>query len=265
MLIRLVSTLIFFSVTITSSLAFAETLIEKGKAIMMEADKRDSGWQGSVSAMTMTLRNKYGKTQDRKLRVKNLEVENDGDKNLIIFDEPKDIKGSALLTFSHKNVPDDQWLYLPKIGRVKQIASQNKSGPFMGSEFAFEDLSSQEIEKFTYEFLKEDACGVEQLTCFVVKRFPVDKYSGYSFQKVWLDTTEYRVHKIEIFDRKQTPLKTFTATNFKQFEGKYWRGLTQKMVNHQNGKSTDLVWSEYQFDQSLQDSEFSKNGLKRAL
>jgi len=33
-------------------------------------------------------------------------------------------------------------LYLPALKRVKRIASRNKSGSFMGSEFAYEDLSA---------------------------------------------------------------------------------------------------------------------------
>jgi hypothetical protein len=36
----------------------------------------------------------------------------------------------------------DQWLYLPALKRVKRISSSNKSGPFVGSEFAYEDISS---------------------------------------------------------------------------------------------------------------------------
>jgi hypothetical protein len=60
------------------------------------------------------------------------------------------------MTFTHKIGPDDQWLYLPAIKRVKRISSNNKSGPFMGSELAFEDLSSQEVEKYTYKFIKKE-------------------------------------------------------------------------------------------------------------
>jgi outer membrane lipoprotein-sorting protein len=132
----------------------------------------------------------------------------------------------------------------------------------MGSEFAFEDLSSQEIEKFTYEYIKDAPCG-DGLECFVVKRFPVDKYSGYSSQNVWLDKAEYRIQTIEIYDRKRDLLKTFTASDQKRFEGNFWRSMTQKMVNHQNGKSTDLIFSNYEFNLDIKDSDFTKNGLKR--
>lgn len=240
---------------------FAETPEEKGLAIAIEADKRDSGWSDTEAKMTMTLRNQRGDESVRILRIKALEVENDGDKSLTIFDEPLDVRGSAMLTFSHKTEPDDQWLYLPKVGRVKTIASKNKSGPFMGSEFAFEDLSSQEVEKYTYKYLKDEACG--ELTCFVVERDPVDEHSGYTRQLAWIDQTEYRVHKIEYYDRKNSLLKTLQASDFKIYLDKYWRPHRMHMENHQTGKSTELLWSSYQFKVGLKDSDFSKNSLTR--
>lgn len=239
----------------------AETPEEKGLAIAIEADKRDSGWSDTEAKMTMTLRNQRGDESVRILRIKALEVASDGDKSLTIFDEPLDVRGSAMLTFSHKTEPDDQWLYLPKVGRVKTIASKNKSGPFMGSEFAFEDLSSQEVEKYTYKYLKDEACG--ELTCFVIERDPVDEYSGYTRQLAWIDQTEYRVHKVEYYDRKNSLLKTLQASDFKVYLDKYWRPHRMHMENHQTGKSTELLWSSYQFRVGLKDSDFSKNSLTR--
>ena len=265
MLIRSRTSKIFASLLLLScfqGISFAETAQEKGLAIAIESDKRNTGWQDSTADMTMTLRNKRGEESVRALRVKSLEVEADGDKSMTIFDQPKDVRGTALLTFSHKTDADDQWLFLPALKRVKRIASKNKSGPFMGSEFAFEDLSSQEVEKYTYEYLKDEACA--ELTCFVVKRFPSDKNSGYTSQVAWIDQTEYRVHKIEFFDRKKSLLKTLVSSNYMQYLGEFWRPEKMAMQNHQTGKSTDLIWTNYQFKTGLEDGDFTKNSLKRA-
>ena len=60
-----------------------------------------------------------GKTSSRRIRNKTLEVEGDGDKTLALFDEPADIKGTTMLTFSHGLEPDNQWMYLPALKRVK--------------------------------------------------------------------------------------------------------------------------------------------------
>jgi len=261
---RRLSTLLALGLSMTAfvNTANAETPAEKGMAIAVESDKRNTGWIDSTADMTMTLRNKQGEESARALRIKSLEVDNDGDKGLTIFDEPKDVRGTALLTFSHKVESDDQWLYLPALKRVKRIASKNKSGPFMGSEFAFEDLSSQEIEKYSYKHMRDEACGEQ--TCFVVERIPTDKNSGYTSQTAWIDHSEYRVYKIEFYDRKKSLLKTLESTGYQQYLGQFWRPAKMAMINHQTGKSTDLIWSNYQFKTGLDEGDFTKNSLKRA-
>ncbi|VAX21338.1 Outer membrane lipoprotein-sorting protein, partial [hydrothermal vent metagenome] len=242
--------------------AASETAEEKGLAIAVEADQRDEGFGDYTSEMMMILKNKHGQKSERKIRLKTLEVENDGDKSLSIFDTPRDVKGTAFLTFTHKTGDDDQWLYLPALKRVKRISSRNKSGSFMGSEFAYEDIASQEIEKYTYKWVRDEK--YKGLDCFVVEQYPVDKKnSGYTKQVAWIDKAEYRAQKVEYYDRKKSHLKTLTVDGYKQYMNKYWRPDEMYMVNHQNGKSTKLVWSDYKFQVGLKESDFNKNSLKR--
>lgn len=252
--------------TTFSNIAFSAVPTEsseaKGLRISTLAKERDTGWGDMQSNTLMILRNKQGEESKREIRGKNLEQLNDGDKSLTIFDKPRDVKGTAFLSFSHISAADDQWLYLPALKRVKRISSKNKSGPFMGSEFSFEDLSSFEIEKFRYEFIKEEACGT--LKCEVIIQYPNDKFSGYTRRIVWIDNTEFRIHKIEFYDRKNSLLKTLTFSDYKQYNDKFWRSSKQSIINHQNGKSTDLILSDIRFNTGLKDSDFNKNSLKRA-
>ena len=127
----------------------ADTAADQGLAIAREQDKRESGFGDYSATLAMTLRTADGKEAQRQMRLLELEVVSDGDKSLTVFDAPKDVAGTALLTWSHKTADDDVWLYLPSLSRVKRIASNNKSGAFMGSEFAFEDIASQEVKKFS--------------------------------------------------------------------------------------------------------------------
>ncbi len=241
--------------------AAAQTPEEKGLEITVEADRRDTGFHDSTASMRMLLRNKQGDKSSRDIRVRTLEQENDGDKSLTIFDSPADVKGTAFLSFTHKSGPDDQWLYLPALKRVKRIASRNKSGPFMGSEFAYEDLSSQEVEKYTYKYLRDESC--DGLECFVIERDPVDQYSGYTRQVIWIDKAEYRPQKIVYYDRKNSLLKTLIFNDYQQFLDRYWRAHDMFMVNHQTGKSTRLTWRDYKFKTGLTERDFNRNVLKR--
>jgi Outer membrane lipoprotein-sorting protein len=240
----------------------AQTAEERGLEIAIEADRRDTGFHDSRASMKMILRNRQGDESIRLIRVRTLEQEDDGDKSLTTFDQPADVKGTNFLSFTHKSGPDDQWLYLPALKRVKRISSRNKSGPFMGSEFAYEDLSSQEVEKYTYKYLRDDV--YEGMETYVVERIPLDKYSGYTRQEVWIDKAEYRPQKIVFYDRKNSILKTLTYAGYQQYLDQYWRAGEMFMENHQTGKSTRLVWSDYEFKTGQTDRDFDRNSLKRA-
>ena len=241
----------------------AETPEEKGRAIAIESDRRDQGYGDFNVDLEMILKNRHGDESRRKIRVATLEGTTDGDKSHTIFNEPADVKGTGLLTFSHKVDDDDQWLYLPALKRVKRITSSNKSGSFMGSEFAFEDIGSQEVEKYTYKFLREEAC--EGQPCYVMERYPVSKYSGYTRQVVWMDKAEYRSYKIDYYDRKGSLLKTLVWKDYKRYLNKIWRADEMRMLNHQSGKSTLLRWTNYKFGNGLKDADFNQERLKRGI
>ena len=251
---------------ILSSMLFAEEVsdaaADKGLAIATESKSRDLGWKDSQAEMQMLLKNQYGELSTREMRIKSMEQLNDGDKSLTIFNSPNDVKGTAFLSFSHPETNDEQWLYLPALKRVKRISSRNKSGSFMGSEFSFEDFTSFEIEKYDYNYLKDE--NINGLDCFVVEQFPKDKYSGYKRRIVWIDKAEYRTQKVEFYDRKNSLLKTLTFSDYNQYVEKFWRASKLEMVNHQSGKSTLLAWKNYQFQKGLADKDFNKNALKRA-
>lgn len=236
--------------------------IAKGLEIAVEADKRDKGFSDFTASMVMELRNKQGDTSTRTIRLKTLEVPGDGDKSMSIFDSPADVKGTAFLTFSHAIEPDEQWLYLPALKRVKRISSKNKSGPFMGSEFAYEDLASQEVEKYTYKYLRDEE--MNGADCFVIERFPAYEHSGYTRQIAWVNKDKYVAEKIEFYDRKNTLLKTLINSGYQQYLGQYWRASEMFMENHQTGKSTVLKWENYKFKTGLSDNDFDRNSLKRA-
>jgi len=252
----------FSGAVLGAATASAETPAARGLAIATEADKRDIGWGDAKTNLVMLLKNAQGQSAKRQMRMSFLEGKGDGDKSLIVFDWPKDIDGTALLTWSHKNGDDDQWLFLPALKRVKRISSSNKSGSFVGSEFSYEDLSSQEVEKYKYKYLRDEACG--PLKCFVMERYPVDPRSGYTRQVVWIDQQEYRIFKVDYYDRKRSKLKTLTMSRYKQYLGKYWRAHLLVMVNHQTRKSTSLEWKGYKFRAGLRASEFRRNALRRS-
>ena len=242
--------------------SLAMTDEEKGLEIITEVDRRDTGFDDIRMELKMILSNRNGDQHIRTLKMKTLEVIGDGDKTLSIFNNPRDIKGTAFLSFTHALEPDEQWLYLPALKRVKRISSSNKSGPFLGSEYAFEDLTSFEVPKYKYKYLREEV--LDGLDSFVIEMYPQYKYSGYTREIIWVDKERYIPLKVDYYDRKNSLLKTLGYKGYKQYLEQYWRAGEMLMSNHQNGKKTSLKWENYQFRTGLTDRDFDRNSLKRA-
>lgn len=238
--------------------AHAETAAQKGLRISTKVEKHNNGYKGESSEMVMVLTNAHGDTTQRKMSSLVMETKNDGDKSKIEFQWPADVKGTRMLTWSHKKGDDDQWLFLPSIKRVKRISSRNKSGSFMGSEFSYEDLGSQEVEKFTYKFLADEK--VSGRDTWKIERIPTDKRSGYSKQIAWTDKSYMNPVKVEYYDRKGKLLKTAVFNNYKKY-GKYWRVGEISMTNHQTRKKTTLTWKKRTLGKSFDEEDFASDEL----
>lgn len=235
----------------------------RGFAIAQEASHRDEGFGDTTVKLAMELTSAGGRTRKRVLTWKILEAidPEEGDKSLTIFHEPRDIAGTGFLSYTHITKEDDQWLYLPSLKRVKRIASANKASAFVGSEFSYEDLLSDEVEKFTYRWLRDEPCG--EWACFVVQRTPVYENSGYSRQVMWIEQGEYRIYKTEFYDLKEKLKKTLYFDNYRQYLDKFWRAQRLRMENIQTGKKTILEFDTYTFQADLTQQDFSPDALKR--
>ncbi len=234
----------------------------RGFDIAARSDRTDLGFGDSEVQLQMVLRNAAGQESTRSLRITTLEKPDEtvGDKSLVVFDMPRDIEGTALLSHAKILDPDDQWLYLPALKRVKRISSSNKSGPFVGSEFAFEDFTAIELNKFDYTYIGEVACG--DRVCDVLERTPRYENSGYTKQVSWVDQTEFQIRKVEFYDRRGDLLKVLELTDYRNYEG-IWRAHKLSMSNVQTNKQTDLIYGDYTFNTGLAANDFVKGRLSR--
>jgi outer membrane lipoprotein-sorting protein len=243
--------------------SFGATPQEKGLEIAQKMQKANNGFVGEESLMEMVLIDAYGAKTTRVMKGMVMEVDGDGDKSISIFQNPKDVKGTKMLTHTHKEGDDDQWLYLPTVRRVKRITSSNKSSSFMGSEFSYEDLGSQEIEKYNYKWLKD--IKINGKAGWLLERVPKTK-SGYSKMVMHISQNYLNPVKVEYFDRKKELLKVAEFSNFKEYTvggKKMWRSNKIHMKNVQTKKESIFEWKERNIGVKHKKRDFNKTSLKR--
>lgn len=238
--------------------AFADDAATKGLEIAKKADKANEGFVGETSKTVMVLIDAHGEKVTRKMTIK-IKEGTDGDKSISEFHWPADVNGTKLLTWTHKSKDDDQWLFLPAIKRIKRISSRNKSGSFMGSEFAYEDLAAQEVEKFTYSLVAEEDFDGRKV--WKNQRIPAHDKSGYSKQISYVDQEYLQPLKVEYFDRKGELLKVAAFEGYKK-HGKFWRWTTIHMKNVQTKKQSILTWEARELGVEHEDDAFESDALE---
>ncbi|MCB0419941.1 MAG: outer membrane lipoprotein-sorting protein [Bdellovibrionales bacterium] len=256
-------TSIFFVLSFSfffSSFSYAETPESKGLKIARMTEKANEGFIGEESDMEMILINAHGDRIERKMNSITKEIKNDGDKSLVTFLWPADVKGTKMLTWSHKEGSDDQWLYMPSHKRTRRISSRSQTGSFMASEFSYEDLGSQEIEKYKYKYIRD--AKLNGRDTWVVEAYPKDKKSGYSKQVIWTDKDHKNPLKVEYYNRRSELLKTAEFQNYQKIK-KWWRPEKIEMKNHQTKKASILMWKNRKLGKKFKDSEFHQKSLSR--
>ena len=131
----------------------------------------------------------------------------------------------------------------------------------MGSEFSYEDMSSPELEKYSYKYIRDDQYKGRPV--FVIERLPKDSRSLYSRNLVWVDQKQYIPWKIEYYNRRGTHLKTLVYRKYKRYLKKFWRPGEMYMVNLRTSKTTILVWNNYRFRTKIRKNDFNPQRLAK--
>lgn len=225
-----------------------------GDKIEVKQDQMQSGYIGETRDMTMTIINAQGEQSERKLRFEGWEGINRHDKTILHFSAPADLKGTALLTHEQGDGDDDQWLWLPAAERVKRIASSNKSGSFMGSEFAYEDLVVRQLDKYSFKYLGDEV--IDGKDCYVIERTPRSKTSGYSKVIRWRMKDNLQELRTDYYDRKSELLKQRLMEGHHLVDG-YWRVTKITVKNVQTSKSSTLSFDKVKIKVALPANRFS--------
>lgn len=243
------------------SLIFLSTTLfaKNGREVMELVKTHNDGFIGSKATMTMTLIDAHDNQVVREMISLSKEGDKEnGNKSITEFIKPLDVKGTKLLTWTMKQGPNKQWLYLPNFKRVKKINSSSQSGSFMGSEFSYEDIAGQEIDKYSYKLISEDEKS------WTIESVPLEE-SGYSKLVSTISKDKYSATKVDYFDRKSELLKTSIIdglTPIKVNQKSIFFPEKVTMTNHQTSKKSIITWSERKVGINLSESEFKSQKLE---
>lgn len=233
---------------------------DRGLTIMVEQRRINGGYRDELVLYRMILVNAKGDRSERSLELRTLEGPETGDKTLLIFKDPPDVRGTTLLTHENRAGDDDQWLYLPALRRSRRIGSSNKSSSFVGSELAYEDLAPNEVTKHQYKYLREEI--LDGVPVWVIESTPRFKDSGYSRRELFVRQDNHQMARMNCYDRKGQLLKVGRWNGWWKVLDKRWRARSLRIENIQTGKSTILDVIDVKLGNGYSPSDFSARALE---
>lgn len=241
----------------------------KAREIMQKVEDRDDG-DNRTSDMLMVLIDKNN--DERKKYFKIFSKDQGKDTNTIMFIvEPANIKGTGFLTFDYDDPTkdDDQFLYLPSLGKSKRIASSDKDGSFMGSDLNYSDMSSRKLSDYDFKLLKEiDLKGAK---CWLIESTPrsqavVDE-TGYKKSIFAVRQDNYVVTRIKAWTNEGDYIKLIDFDDLQLIEG-IWVSMNINVVKRLGDSvvhKTDITMSHVKFNQNLDNDIFSVRRLEKGL
>jgi hypothetical protein len=239
------------------------------REIMQRVEDRDDG-DLQTAELEMVLIDKNQNQRVRRLRSFSRDVGPDT-QSILFFLAPADVKDTGFLTYDYDDAQrdDDQWLYLPALNKSKRIASNDKSGSFMGSDFNYSDMTDRELENYDYELMKEtevEGHAVWQIKSVPRTRQEIDR-SGYKQSVIFVRKDNYVVVRTVHWLDKGSKLRYFDVTRLEQIDG-IWVPTEMTMTTRKGKQTlhrTVLRQSDVRFNQPLDASLFSVRQLEKGL
>jgi len=223
-----------------------------GREIMEKTDALKE--PDSAASKVLMVITKGGDVQEKEFMLQMKQYANDEDKALITFIRPTQIK---LLTHSHKNVDDDQWLTLSS-GKVKRIVSSGRDKPFVNSHFYFEDLTSVDIDEYDYNLLGEEKAVGED--CYKVEGIKKTAEKVYDKVAFYVRKSDYFVVRVDFF--KDGAFHKFLENyQVKAIDGILTPHKIKMELADGKGK-TDLTLKAIKYNIAIDDATFNKDALR---
>jgi Outer membrane lipoprotein-sorting protein len=235
---------------------------------MMEKNFFVSKIKSMQSTSTMLLVNDKGQTRERKSITFSVLQPNGIDSELLVkFNSPTDIKGTAFLQIEHIDADDDEWIYLPALGKSRRLVANNKKDSFVGSDFSYGDISLPNVDLFQHRLLGSEV--IDNNDCYEVESIPKSEATksaiGYSRKITWLRKDTYLETKVEYYDLANRLLKIQTLTRHTLLEPdtQRWIAEHREMVNQQTGHKTVLNFDTVESPAAVPADLFTTRYLER--
>lgn len=234
-------------------------------AVARQVQDRETG-RDSRAEMRMRLYDRQGRVRERVMTLLTLRgAGRAGDKTLVRFSYPNDIRGTSFLVWEHPEADDERFLYLPALGRVRRIAGEEKQDSFVGSDLSYEDIGGRDIADYTYAFARENAEWTapdgSAHPAWALESRAKDEDADYPRSVSLVLKDRFIVVHADIYNGRGERAKVFDVRRLERVDG-IWTVLDLTVSNERDRTRTDLATTSIQYDVGLTEDDFTRRQLE---
>lgn len=226
---------------------------------------RDMG-RDSRAEMQMRLYDRQGRVRERSMILLTLRgTGGAGDKTLVRFLYPNDIKNTGLLVWEHPDSDDERFLFLPALGRVRRIAGAEKQESFVGSDLSYEDIGGRDVADYTYTFVDENATWTapdgSRHPAWALESRAKDGNADFPRSVSLVLKDRFIIVHADIFNRRNERAKVFDVKRLERVDA-IWTVLDLAVSNERQNTRTELTTTAIRYNVGLSENDFSRRQLE---
>jgi len=244
---------------------------ETAEWVAQQADKRDVGRDGSFQ-LKMRLVDRQQRVRERELTMRTMREQLSGtksaaggDRMLIRFTYPNDIKGTAFLVWEHPAAEDERFLYLPSLGRVRRITGAEAQDNFVGSDFTYEDISGRELDDYTYTMVDANATWSspdgKSSPAYRIESRAKDTHARFPRSVSTIRKDNFVLVHADIFNRRDERQKVYEVRKLELIQS-IWTLSDVSMTDAAARTHTDLSLTNVRYNLGLKETDFSRRELE---
>lgn len=180
--------------------------------------------------------------------------------------EPASERGIGMLSYTYdSNKPNETWLYLSALGKVKRIVSSNSSNSepvsLFGSEFTTEDQETGKLDDYTYALL--ETITFKGRKTYVIEQIPTParaRQSRYARTVLWIDADRYVNVKAEMYDNRGKEIRRVIADNVERVNG-VWLARSVTIMNLVTNRLSNMKLQSLYFGVSINAALLTQRAL----
>jgi hypothetical protein len=245
---------------------------ETAESVARKAENRDVGRDGRFE-LKMRLFDRQQRVRERDLTILTMRprpagtaTAGSGDRVLIRFTYPNDIRDTAFLVWEHPGGEDERFLYLPALGRVRRIAGAETQDSFVGSDFTYEDISGREFDDYTYAMVEADAIWTapdgQRAPAYRIESRARDAQARFPRVVSTIRKDNFVVVHADIYNRRDERQKIYDVRRLEQIQS-IWTLSEIVMTNAVEQTRTELTTKSVRYNTGLKEADFSRRELER--